>query len=39
MIAVAVVSITGSTVDYKKDVEFVKQTNDDNKASTVSFIL
>jgi len=34
LIAVAVVSITGSTVDYKKDVEFVKQTNDDNKAST-----
>jgi magnesium-transporting ATPase (P-type) len=28
LIAVAVVSITGSTVDYRKEVEFVKQTND-----------
>jgi len=28
LIAVAVVSITGSTVDYRKEIEFVKQTND-----------
>ena len=37
MIAVAVVSITGSTVDYRKEVEFVKQTNDAGAKDTVSF--
>lgn len=34
LIAVAVVSITGSTVDYRKDCEFVKQTNDAGKKDT-----
>ena len=37
LIAVAVVSITGSTVDYRKEVEFVKQTNDAGAKDTVSF--
>lgn len=37
LIAVAVVSITGSTVDYRKEIEFVKQTNDAGAKDTVSF--
>jgi len=34
LIAVAVVSITGSTVDYRKEIEFVKQTNDAGEKDT-----
>ena len=36
LIAVAVVSITGSTVDYRKEVEFVRQTNDAGEKDRVS---
>ena len=36
LIAVAVVSGVGSTVDWRKEIEFVKRTNEDSDQNIVS---